>query len=89
MKASKHIWKGDECFIKTTDDFYPNFPGGLVKLSYRISKQYGAWIAVWGNDDTGYEKNFDISDVRDAYRKLKNKGTITVKELIDNGFKGA
>lgn len=87
--TNKHVTKKEECFIKTTDDFYPNFPGGLVKLSYRMTKQYGCWVAVWGNDDTGYEKIVDKADVRDLYRKIKNKGIITVKELIDLGFKGA
>lgn len=51
-------------FVKTTDDWYPNYPGDLVRVF--LLNQYNSpnrkWdfvrIAVWGDDDFGLEMDF-------------------------------
>lgn len=84
----------ESCFLKTTDNFYPNFPDNMVELSYTIIhskrtdvyKGIRSWVSVWGNDDMGFTKTCDIDEVRKIYRKLKKKGLITIKMLLEMGF---
>lgn len=84
--------KSESCFIKTTDNFYGNYKNNTVELSYHINRNKKpsiCWVSVWGNDDTGYEKPCNIDEFRDLYRKMKQKGSITVKELLEMGFQSA
>lgn len=63
---SKHIMQSDKIqkFVKTTDDWSPNYPGDTVRVF--LLNQYNSpgaqfdfvRIAVWGNDDFGLEMDF-------------------------------
>ena len=58
MKEFKR--KREERMVKVTDDWYPCYDGGLVKLSIlqNFFKEYYCIISVWGADDYGLEMQY-------------------------------
>lgn len=64
----QYIIKHAEFFLPTQDNWYPNFLRDTVRvrvyetLSVRhLVCKYWARICVWGADDTGMEKDFELS----------------------------
>jgi len=50
--------KRQSCFKKTDEDWYPNFYGELVRVTYEFipDDEDPRWlVCVWGNDDCGME----------------------------------
>lgn len=52
-----------DIFKKTKDDWYPNYPNDMVKVSFlqlhNFLQNTNEWrVCVWGNDDFGLEHDF-------------------------------
>ncbi|MCA9495832.1 MAG: hypothetical protein KC589_02730 [Nanoarchaeota archaeon] len=53
-----------DVFKKTSDDWYPNYPNDMVKVSFLklpniLQNSDDEWrVCVWGNDDFGLERDF-------------------------------
>jgi hypothetical protein len=67
-KPKPYIIKHAEFYLPTQDDWYPNFIRNTVRvrvyetLSVRHTVlHYSARISVWGSDDLGMEKDFELS----------------------------
>ena len=67
-----------ELFIKTTDQWYPNYPGNKVRvcvqdcINHRTDGRSILLVCVWGNDDYGLEKFMYFDTVKErnkAYKK--------------------
>lgn len=58
-------------FLPTSDDWYPSWPGDLVKVKLYEYQDGTGRISVWGADDTGMERLFDrAADARRCYVRL-------------------
>lgn len=64
-----YIKKHADFFLPTQDDWHPNFLRNTVRIrvyeSLFVRKSvlcYWARICVWGNDDCGMEKDFELSE---------------------------
>ena len=82
-----------ECFIETTDDWYPNFDaegkpdrnGQHVRLVMcEFVDHSGYRVAVWGADDTGMERDFEGMELPSAlelFARLKGGGSVCRADL--------
>lgn len=75
--------------IKTTDDFYPNYPNDEVEVHLVLYYFHSmvSKLTVFGIDDYGLEIEGDAED----YSRLKNlydnmPEPVTIDWLIENGF---
>lgn len=79
-----------KCRVKTTDNWYPNFPEDEVELTLHIPDIemigkvqwcYHFRVSVWGNDDMGMKRDFfsqeDLHSALNLYHVLKKSGNIT------------
>ena len=74
--------------VRVTDEWYPNYPGDLVQVSFHEDEPGVYRIAVWGEDDMGMGRTFtDKGDARAMYRKLE--GPLSQDYLRTLGFKQA
>lgn len=75
-------------FVKTDDNWHPNFEGDLVELSLLVMSNLKDWkVVVWGADDTGMEKEFQAyEEANEVYTLLAGCGNVNFKDLIDLGF---
>ena len=73
--------------VPTKDNFFPNFPGDMVKVSWHNNEFR---VSVWGDDDMGLEKYFDNKiDAENCFNELVKSNNIQIKELKKLGFAGA
>lgn len=82
-----------ECFIETTDSWYPNFDGyGRPDLGGKYVKLIlvefvdsdGYRVAVWGADDTGMERDFEgieLPSALELYALLAGGGPVSRSDL--------
>jgi hypothetical protein len=72
-------------FRPTTDQWYPNYDGDLVKISVYEYSKGGAKVCVWGADDFGMEimvgTRMQALDIFNALPKV-----ITQEDLKLRGF---
>ncbi len=77
-------------YYPATDDWYPNFPNELVKVSMHElpfpSNEKEIWrVSVFGADDCGMNKDFSTRE--DAYICLKSLPVIiSMQDLLERGF---
>ena len=78
LDFSKPIIKIEK-FVKTTDNWYPNFPNKKVRIRLFFTNYYSdifnKWIryircCVWGNDDFGLEKDFECFSKEELINKF-------------------
>lgn len=71
--------KRQNVFKLTNDDWYPNYENNTVRLQYIGLLSDGKYrVAVWGNDDFGFEKDFDTeSEAISMFRQLEKYPLIT------------
>lgn len=66
-----------ETFIKTTDQWFPNYPGNKVKVHvYDITEftpdgVFSIIIGVWGDDDDGMSKQEDFETIKERNKAFK------------------
>lgn len=74
-----------EEFRPTTDQWYPNYPEDLVKVTVVEYSKGGAMVNVWGDDDFGMQILVDTRmqalDIFNALPKV-----ITIEDLQLRGF---
>lgn len=79
-----------ECFISTLEDWHPNFDGKYVRLFVvEFVDSDGYRVAVWGADDTGMERDFEVTERSSAlelYELLKGCGPVTRSDLTGMGM---
>ncbi len=83
-----------DTFVKTSDNFYPNFDGDLVNVSMmRLDLKKSTYrVCVWGEDDCGFERDWESSNPEEAkkvYFKIVNSGDVTFELLKKLGLKSA
>ncbi len=55
-----------EKMLYASDDWYPNYPGDMVRVRFLMLSD-GNWrVCVWGADDDGMERDF--ADKDEAYK---------------------
>lgn len=69
------------------DDWYPNIRKNKVKVSLNILFEENIYsvVSIWGNDDTGVEKEYDenISDAIEMYIKIASNICPPCSKLIN------
>ena len=77
-----------EVLKNTNDDWHPNFENNTCKLIYIGKLSDGKFrVAVWGNDDFGIDKDFEIeSEAIEMFHKLEKYETINHKDLYELEF---
>lgn len=84
-KKNNTIYHIKEEFRPTTDQWYPNYDGDLVKISVYEYSKGGAMVCVWGNDDFGMEILVDTRmQAIDIFNTLPK--VITIEDLESRGF---
>lgn len=79
--------KRKECFVNTTDNWYPNYPDNQVLLSLSKLNTGNYRVSVWGQDDVGWDIDIkEISNACNLYHKIKNRKTISYEYLKTQGF---
>jgi hypothetical protein len=86
-----------EEYKSTSDDWYPNFDGDLVRVTLYLCTTYQnkVWhrVCVWGADDCGMEIDFHGADKAiDALRKFHEvlmMTKVSQTHLLEIGFKWA
>lgn len=74
-------------FKKTQDDWCPNYPNDLVRLFCCPLTDGKFRVAVWGDDDLGYEFDYNTEkEARDMFDKLSKEKYINFKTVKDLGF---
>jgi len=76
----------------TNDDWHPNYPGNLVKVSLTqtgpnppINGDFR--VCVWGRDDFGMERDFkDRTEAQEMYRTVTNLSFVDKLALKSLGF---
>jgi hypothetical protein len=87
----------DECFISTTDDFCPNYPGNLVKLKWlrlgsspedvKAGKPQLYRVNCWGADDLGLDLDSpDKEMIHQMYLNVIELQPIDIPGLLALGF---
>jgi hypothetical protein len=73
-------------WLKAADDWYPNFSGDLVRVSFMPLLTGGKWrVCVWGADDLGMERDFETRlPALECYQNLPK--VLSQKMLKDLGF---
>ncbi|MFA5135312.1 MAG: hypothetical protein WC505_06040 [Patescibacteria group bacterium] len=92
--AAEIFSERESCFITTTDEFCPNFPGNTVRLTWArmwpraeepTARRYH--VSVWGDDDMGMELYpADKSQAKQVYRDLIALQPISIDYLKSIGF---
>jgi hypothetical protein len=89
-KQTIEIVKTDPVFIKTSDDWYPNYPGDEVRVSMSFVKKKNEQnnvVCVWGADDCGMEFwSPDRELVRSKYREICSWDNVTFEKLEKLGL---
>lgn len=88
-----------QCFLRTSDDFYPSYyiENGMKEMIVEAGFFQlidGRWrVCVWGADDCGYEKDFSEKECQDAFllflkllKKNKPDDVLTKRFLENEGF---
>jgi hypothetical protein len=79
-----------DIFKNTSDDFAPNFDNDTVQLSFIPIVDGSYRVAVWGNDDCGFERNFKSKkNAFKLFEELKSVDDITYQLLKRMGFRHA
>jgi hypothetical protein len=93
MKTRVKIKDNPTAFVPTSDDWYPNFKGNLVRVRLHLSCGEQAKpflrVSVWGNDDTGMELDFDAKDSASAtqvFLDVLSQRSLTKAWLKQKGF---
>jgi len=73
-----------KCLKKTSDDWYPNFDGKYVEVSYYSNPETEPLVCVWGNDDSGME--YIGQDAQYIFHRLLEEDDITYKLCRDLGL---
>lgn len=75
-------------YKNTNDDWYGNYEGDRIKLSYLGELSDGTFrVCCWGNDDCGMEKDFIFEmEAMQVFKMLSEKDVIDKKDLEDIGF---
>ncbi len=87
----------DECFIATTDDFCPNYPGDLVLLTWmrlgQMPEEVKAGepvlyrVCCWGADDLGLDMDSpDKEMIHQMYLDVIELQPIDIPGLLALGF---
>lgn len=85
MKNKNTIYNIKEEFRPTTDQWYPNYDGNLVKVRVVEYSKGGAMVCVWGADDFGMEiMTGTRMQAIDIYQTLPK--IITIEDLESRGF---
>lgn len=81
------------CMVWSPDDWFPSFEGGMVEMSITKYKketccrENGTQIFITGDDDFFLHKTYASHDEAKAfYNYVKEKGTVTKRFLLANGF---
>jgi hypothetical protein len=78
-----------DVFKYTSDDFYPNFNNKRVRASF-ITMKDEYRVAVWGNDNCGFERNFKSKkNAFKLFKELESVDDITIQILKKMGFRHA
>lgn len=87
------MFKSREKFIRTSEDWFPNYNQNRVRVFCRRISPAGQpevyRVAVWGADDTGMNKDFRTSDPSEAiklYDELSNENAVLKENLKHSGF---
>lgn len=92
MKIKKQEqWKLPHCptvYKPTNDDWHPCYPENTVELKYIGKLSDGRFrVAVWGADDTGYERDFDKEeDAISMFQRLEKYPMINYADMHHLGF---
>lgn len=89
MYVDKIRW---DVFKPTSDDWHPNWPGNLVKVSFLTLDTPSAgrttWsVCVWGHDNYGMER--DLTSEEEAFELflwVTNLADVTQEALSGKGF---
>ena len=86
-------------FKKTKDCWNPNFPGNVVRVSIMLhlptfNTKDESWhrVCVWGDDDTGMEKDFvhhEIEKAQKCFNQIMEMSNVDFQALEDIGFRSA
>ena len=83
--------KRRECFKNSTDNWYPCYDNKLVKVSFMSlgpdGDQYR--VCVWGADDFGMERDFDLDRYQNAetlFTRILEMEDVTQKQLTNLGM---
>ena len=104
-KPKPYIIKHAEFYLPTQDDWYPNFLRNTVHVRvyetlsvWHHLPQYSARIAIWGADDLGMEKGFELSlipprrmrEIKEIVNEANNLPNPLNRDwLLSHGFKYA
>jgi hypothetical protein len=82
------------CFKTTNDDWYPNYPDNLVRVSlilrrkksseYKLFGQTLFRVCVWGDDDFGMEKDFKSGNEQLDIDQAKELYQLLVNQKVIN-----
>lgn len=75
--------------VEKGEDWYPNIEADVVQVSLSpLNKESTAWrIGVWGDDDFGLIKDFDVEKVAMSYMaELLKLKSLSKDYLFENGF---
>lgn len=79
--------KRQTTMIKTSDNFFPNFPNNEVQVSFNRLNDGLYRVAVWGMDDFGMDKDFvDKDNAEELFKKLSKLKNVTKQILKENGL---
>ena len=90
-KKQLEVFKRRNAKVKTTDDWYPNFPNSEVEISLMklMDGKSTYRLCVWGADDCGMEIDVETTNpdnlIRE-YESLISSPPITKKHLTSLGF---
>lgn len=73
--------------VHGSDDWHPNIRKNKVRVSLNIlfEENIHAIVSIWGNDDTGVEKEYgeNISEAIEMYLKIASNTCPPYSKLID------
>ncbi len=77
------------CAVLTDEDWYPTVDGKLSLTVVSVAYYPMIRIHIWGGDDFGMEKDYNISEI--TFEEAKKEADaipepITVRWLLENGF---
>ena len=85
MKKMKRI----DVFKKTSDNWYPNYPNDMVKISFLklpniLQNSDAEWrVCIWGNDDFGLERDFQSKkEAMKTFEIISDQDSISADFLL-------